>query len=107
MSAPKTPPNLSRKAAKLWRDLTTEYGICDSGGLAILEAGLRAFDRAEAARGIIAAEGLQAPDRFGVMKPHGLIPAERDARGQWLAALKQLHLDVEPLNSGPGRPPGR
>jgi hypothetical protein len=103
----KPPSGLSRAAQKLWRELCREYSIEDSGGLAILETGLRAFDRMEAARRIIEAEGMQAPDRFGVMKPHGLLAAERDARGQWLAALKQLCLDVEPLQERHGRPNGR
>lgn len=101
------PKHLSGEAKKLWRDLVSEYSIDDAGGLAILKTGLEAYDRATAARLEIDREGMSIVDRFGAKKPHPLIPAERDARGQWLAALKQLNLDIEPLRDGPGRPPGR
>jgi hypothetical protein len=46
-------------------------------------------------------------DRFGQMKSHPLLPVERDSRAQYLAALKQLCLDVAPLHAGPGRPGGK
>jgi hypothetical protein len=38
-------------------------------------------------------------------KQHPAVPIERDSRTAMLAALKALHLDLEPI--GPvGRPPG-
>ena len=52
-------------------------------------------------------QGVTITDRFGIPKANPLLAAERDARAQWLATLKQLCLDVEPLHPGPGRPPGR
>lgn len=107
MDTANTPPeHLSEDAKTLWVLLTTEYGISDAGGLAVLVSGLEARDRAELARVQIAEEGMTIIDRFGIRKPHPLLPAERDARAQWLAALKQLNLDLEPLRDGPGRPPG-
>jgi hypothetical protein len=36
-----------------------------------------------------------------------LLPVERDSRAQWLAALKALNLDLEPLHDKPGRPGGK
>jgi len=98
---------LSKNARKLKKKIKTEYSICDSGGLAILDAGLQAFDRAAAAKIRIDVEGMTIVDRFGALKPHPLLATERDARAQWLQAIKQLNLDIEPLNQGPGRPPGR
>lgn len=107
MKTPRIPRHLSSEARKLWRTLTAEYDIADVGGLAILKTGLEAFDRATGAREAIDRDGLTMPDRFGVQKPHPLLAAERDARAQWLAALKQLNLDLEPLRDRPGRPAGR
>jgi glutathione S-transferase len=45
-------------------------------------------------------------DRFGQPKPHPLLATERDARAQFLAALKALNLDLEPLRDRVGRPGG-
>ena len=100
----RAPGHLSREAKQDWQKFKKEYGIDDSGGLAILKAGLEAKDLAEACRRKIEKEGLTITDRFGIEKPHPLLAAERDARAQWLAALKALNLDIEPLKAGPGRP---
>lgn len=100
------PGHLSKEAKLIWKELTTEYGIDDAGGLAILKTGLEAYDRATGARLAIDKEGLTITDRFGTPRPHPLLACERDARAQWLAALKAMNLDIEPLRDGPGRPPG-
>jgi phage terminase small subunit len=107
MKNPRPPVHLSAEAKRLWKTLTREYDISDSGGTSILKSGLEARDRSEGCRLRIDVEGLTIEDRFGTSKPHPLLAAERDARGQWLAALKQLCLDLEPLRDKPGRPPGR
>jgi phage terminase small subunit len=101
------PGHLSAEAKLIWKELTSEYAVEDAGGLAILKTGLEAYDRATGARLAIDKEGLTIPDRFGALKPHPLLACERDARAQWLAALKAMNLDIEPLRDGPGRPPGR
>jgi phage terminase small subunit len=103
---PTTPTGLSDAASTWWQSLHAEYSICDPGGLLLLEAAMRAFDRAEEARALIDAEGLTVKDRFGQAKPHPSLVAERDARSQLLQALKALNLDVEPLADRPGRPAG-
>lgn len=106
-SQPNPPKGLSAEAKRLWRQLLEEYAIEDAGGLAVLATGLEAFDRLRAAQKAIAAEGMTVTDRFGQHKAHPLLTVERDARAQWLAALKALNLDLEPLNDRPGRPSGR
>lgn len=103
----KAPAHLSKEAAGIWKKLSDEYDIQDAGGLEILRAGLEAFDRAQAARVLIEKVGLVIKDRFGAVKPNPLIACERDARSAYLQALKQLQLDLEPLNANVGRPPGR
>jgi phage terminase small subunit len=94
---PEAPPHLSETAREWWNKITAGWDL-DDAGLLILQAALESFDRAEQARSIIAADGL-----FLDGKPHPAARIERDARAAMLTALKQLHLDVEPV--GPvGRP---
>ena len=103
----KPPKHLSRGAQEGWQKLTTEYSIDDEAGKLLLQTALEAFDRMKKAAERIDKDGDAVEDRFGQVKPHPLLNAERDARSQMLAALKQLNLDIEPLNDKPGRPPGR
>ncbi len=107
MTDTKTPSTLSAEAAGWWKRLITEYSIEDEAGLLILQTALEALDRMRAAQRAIKKEGMQVADRFNVMKPHGLLPVERDSRAQLMMALKALNLDIEPLRDGPGRPGGR
>jgi P27 family predicted phage terminase small subunit len=101
------PGHLSKEARKLWRELAEEWRIDDRAGTAILDKIGEAYDRANGARRQIDKEGLTITDRFGVEKSHPLLACERDARAQFLAGLKMLNLDLEPLRDGPGRPGGR
>lgn len=102
----KAPQHLSSEAQSWWDKLTAEYALDDEAGKLLLQTALEAFDRMKRAGERINADGEAVEDRFGQVKPHPLLNAERDARSQMLAALKQLNLDVEPLRDGPGRPPG-
>jgi phage terminase small subunit len=101
------PKHLSRASKTWWREMTREYGITDLGGLSLLNAAAEARDRAESARAAIQKEGQTIRDRFEQVKPHPLLAAERDARAQFIQAMRALNLDVEPLRDGPGRPGGR
>jgi P27 family predicted phage terminase small subunit len=100
------PKGLSTEARVWWQRLMKDYDIGDEGGLLLLQTGLEAFDRARQCQEIIKRDGPMVLDRFGQRKSHPLLPAERDARSQMLAALRALHLDVEPLHDRPGRPTG-
>jgi len=106
MKKSKAPIHLSDEAKGLWQRLTDEYGIEDSAGSAILKAGLEAWDRAKKAREAIDTQGMTIADKFGQLKPHPLLATERDSRAAFLAAMKALNFDVEPLRDGPGRPGG-
>jgi P27 family predicted phage terminase small subunit len=107
MKTPRPPGHLGAEAKRLWKTLTAEYGIADAGGLAILTAGLEAFDRAREAKALLDTDGPVVVDRWGQKKMHPAAMIERDSRAQWLGAIKQLCLDLEPLRDTPGRPPGR
>ena len=107
IKAKRAPCNLSKEAQRLWRKFLFEYEIADQGGLVILQTGLEAFDRMRSAQEKIKDSGETVQDRFGQIKAHPLCAVERDARSQMLQALKMLNLDLEPLESKPGRPAGR
>ncbi len=98
---------LSAEARRLWRSMSRDYDINDPGGLAILQAGLEAFDRMRQAQADIRRDGATFKDRFGQLRGHPSITVERDSRAAWLAALKQLNLDLEPLRDHRGRPAGQ
>jgi P27 family predicted phage terminase small subunit len=101
------PKHLSAEARRMGREIATEYGIEDAAGLRILVSGLEAWDRACKARQAIDADGMTLSDRWGQLKINPLCAVERDARAQFMAAMKALNLDLEPLRDKPGRPPGR
>jgi P27 family predicted phage terminase small subunit len=100
------PQHLSKEARNWWRQIRDEYSISDKAGLLLLQTALEAFDRMKAAQSRINTDGEAVEDRFGQIKPHPLLPAERDARAQMLAALKALNLDVQPVKPSVGKPPG-
>jgi len=101
------PKHLTKEAKKIWKSLLDEYGIDDIAGLKILRVALEAFDRAQAAREAIDRDGMTVMDKAGQIKSHPLLPVERDSRAAFLAGLKALNLDLEPLRDRPGRPGGR
>jgi P27 family predicted phage terminase small subunit len=100
------PRHLSAEAKLWWTKLSSEYSIQDDGGLLILQTAFEAFDRMRDAQQQIKKDGTTFKDRFKQIKVHPLLATERDARAQFLAAVKQLNLDLEPLNDRPGRPSG-
>lgn len=100
------PGHLTTEGKKIWTEILNEYSIDDAAGLRILRVALEAFDRAQAAREAINRDGMTVTDKFGQVKGHPLLSAERDSRAAFLAGLKALNLDLEPIK-GIGRPPGR
>lgn len=98
---------LSRQAVRLKNAIVKEYDISDKAGVAILQVGMEAFDLMHEAQTAVDNRGLTVPGDRGGTKAHPLLSVIRDARAQFLMALKQLNLDIEPLRDGPGRPAGR
>jgi len=99
-------PKLSTEARQWWKRLTTEFSIEDDAGRLILQTALESFDRMRACQAAIERNGATFTDRFSQPRPHPLLSTERDARAAMLSALKQLNLDLAPLNDRPGRPGG-
>jgi P27 family predicted phage terminase small subunit len=98
----KPPKHLKRPGRKLFRQIQTEYGITDAGGISLLVRACECQDRLAAVWQIIAEEGEVTKDRYGNPRLHPAMTLEKDARAGFLQAMKQLNLDVEPL-----KPPGR
>jgi P27 family predicted phage terminase small subunit len=99
--------NALSSEAKRWRaKIISEYEIADEAGLLILQTAMEAFDRMREAQQQVTRDGVTFTDRFGQIKAHPLLPVERDARAAFLAGLRSLNLDLEPLRDGPGRPAG-
>ena len=102
------PESLSKNSAELWRALTTEFVLDDTGSRLLLEQTLSALDRAEEARAAIDKDGACVRDRFDQIQKHPMIGVERDCRAQVLQGLRALNLDPGTLAKPRlGRPPGK
>ena len=99
----RAPSHLSGEAKNIWKGIIDEYQISDVAGLKILRVALESFDRAQAAREAINKEGMTILDRWNQIKPHPLLACEIDSRAAFLAGLKALNLDLEPLKNLQGR----
>src|SRR3954471_17809791 len=97
---------LSPEAKRLRAKLTRAYAIEDEAGELVLNTALEAFDRMRAAQKVIATEGMTFTDRYKQPRAHPLLVTERDSRAAFMAGIKALGLDLEPLHDGPGRPAG-
>jgi hypothetical protein len=78
----------------LWQDLTEAHDFEDAASCALLLATLEAHQRARRCREAVDLDGEAVEDRFGQLKPHPLLAAERDARAAFLQGMKALALDL-------------
>jgi hypothetical protein len=72
-----------------------------------LRVALEAHDRMRAAQKCIGKDGATIEDRFGQLRAHPLLAVERDARASFLAGMRSMNLDLEPLRDRAGRPGGK
>lgn len=100
-------PGTRPEAEEMALTLAHDYEITDSGGQCLVVAFADAYTTELNALDEISKTGMVILDRYERPKSHPLLPTLRDARAQQLAALKALHLDIEPLRDGRGRPPGK
>ncbi|MBX7459261.1 hypothetical protein K3152_13490 [Qipengyuania sp. 1NDH17] len=101
LSAPK---HLRDAGSAFYTSVADEYAITDAAGLALLSRAAECVDRMTAAQSAIAEHGELVPDRYGGVKLNPACNLEKDARSGFLAAVRALNLDLEPLRDGPGRP---
>lgn len=92
--AAKSPAHLNAPERVLWRQLLSAHRFDDAASLALLRTAMEAHMRARRCREAIDRDGEAVSDRFGQTKSHPLLPAERDARSAFLAAMKLLGLDM-------------
>jgi hypothetical protein len=84
------PAHLSPSAAALFEQIRTERSLCLETSLQRLLQAVELFDRAEACRAKIEAEGVMVLDRFKQSKPHPLIIPERASRAQFVKLVESL-----------------
>lgn len=100
------PPDHLRDAGRdFYARVADEYSLDDPAGLALLCTAAECIDRMRAAQAAIAEHGELTIDRYGSPKINPACGLEKDARAGFLAAVRALNLDLEPLRDGPGRPP--
>lgn len=102
---PGPPEHLGPSGLELWRSIQASYALDDPGGLALLQVAAEAADRVASVRRQLDDEGEVILIR-GVPRAHPAAAIERDARAAMIRAIKELHLDIEPLRDRGGRPPG-
>ena len=102
----KPPRHLHGDGREFFTSVSAEYSIVDPAGLALLTTAAECLDRMRQAQAAIAKDGAVVVDRYGAPKVHPAAALEKDARTGFLAALRALNLDIEPLRDRPGRPAG-
>jgi hypothetical protein len=105
-TGPTPPPHLDETGRQLWVEITGMFEWSDPGSYEVLAQACSARQRAERCRRIIDEQGEMIRGRDG-LKAHPLLRDELANRAFLVRSLAKLGLDLEPLRSGPGRPPGR
>lgn len=98
------PAHLGEAGTELWRELVDEYDIADAAGIGLIPCAAECLDRMRAAQASIAEHGELVKDRYNAPKLNPACNLKKDARAGFLAALKALNLDLEPLQPSRGRP---
>jgi P27 family predicted phage terminase small subunit len=92
--ATKEPPSqLEPTEQQLWRDLAANGRLVTPADLALLRSSLESHQRARRCREAIEKDGEATKDRFGQIKPHPLLAAERDNRAAFVKGLIALGID--------------
>ena len=104
-SAPHPSRPLGQHGQRLWDQITAEFVVEDSPGLELLTSACAMVDRAEQLADCISRDGPVVRGPNGV-RSHPAIREELSCRSFTARTLRQLGVTLEPLRSGPGRPPG-
>jgi P27 family predicted phage terminase small subunit len=82
---------LSERALALREQVLDAYDLSPAE-TAVLDKGLEALDTADQAQAQVAEHGVLIQDRFGQLVRNPAVGIAKDARAQFLAAVKQLGL---------------
>ena len=88
------PDHLGEPERQIWKHVFSDYELSTETAVHVLTTALEAHQRCREARQRIEEDGTVVTGRDGQPKPHPLLSTERDARAQWLAAIKQLGLEL-------------
>jgi hypothetical protein len=99
------PRTLGHHGQSLWDRVLSEYDMHDVAGRELLTLACQALDRTEALREAIDRDGELIVSRTGGLREHPSIKPELANRAFVVKTLTKLGLDLEPLRTGPGRPP--
>jgi hypothetical protein len=86
--------------------MVREYAIGDIAGLALLARACECLDRIASAQTSIDEHGVIIFNNNGSAAMNPACRLEKESRDGFLAAMRALHIDIEPPHAGPGRPPG-
>jgi hypothetical protein len=100
------PGKLGAVGLSLWHDIVSSYEFSDRGSYETLFQACAAADRAERLRELIDKDGEVIRTKTTGLKDHPALRHEIACRSFVCRTLARLGLDLEPLRSGPGRPPG-
>ena len=103
-TAPTAPTDLQTDGRAMWNSTVAEYSL-EAHHLLVLHAACVQLDRAAEARMILAAEGLFLQGRGGKMISHPAIAVELAATRMFRSLLRELGLDISPVDDGYSRPP--
>jgi len=99
------PAHLSDRAKALWAAVVPRRARSPER-LALLQAGLEALDRAEAARVAVNEQGMTTTTKTtGATHVHPLLKIEREARAQFMSAWTALNLTWDSSLDGRGLVP--
>jgi phage terminase small subunit len=101
---PRPPKHLDTAGKALFAELVREYSIDDPAGLALLAVAGECLDRMRAAQKAIEQHGEVVTDRYKQVKVNPACALEKDSRNGFLASIRALNLDLEPLRDRVGRP---
>jgi phage terminase small subunit len=89
------PPNhLGAVEKQMWASIIKEHVFDETSGVALLRVTLEAHERARRCREAIDKDGMTFLDKFGQVKIHPLVAAERDARAAFMSGVKALRLET-------------
>src|SRR5262245_30471280 len=104
---PRPPPHVSASCKRWWSDVVSGY-VLEGHHLRLLQLAAEAWDENEAAREVLAKDGLVIAGREGGLRPHPAVAIARDARLAFARLIRELDLDTEPpVPSRIGPPPLR
>ena len=102
---PLSPPaNLGQAGRERWRSIQDEYGITDTGGLALLGQICAATDQIAECAAAVARDGMMVRGKFGP-REHPLLRHELALRSFVVRTLAKLGINLEPVKAV-GRPGG-